>query len=93
MSIGKSMFVKLAGSAMEILRPESGEVQLKRISVHVQGDVGIAYLQVHWCATTNAGAEIRFDERVTHPWLRTHEGWKIIGGMSAPAVADASARL
>jgi ketosteroid isomerase-like protein len=91
--IGKSMFVKLAGGAMEVLLPGSGEVQLKRISVHVQGGVGISYLQVHWCATTNAGAEIRFDERITHTWLRTHEGWKIIGGMSAPAVADTSARL
>jgi ketosteroid isomerase-like protein len=78
--IDKSAFVKLAGGAMEVLRPGSG-------------DVGIAYLQVHWCAMTNDGAEIQFDERITHTWLRTHEGWKIIGGMSAPATADASARL
>ena len=45
-------------------------------------------------AMANQLAEVLvIDERITHTWLRTHEGWKIIGGMSAPAVADASARL
>lgn len=83
--IGKSMFVHIAGGAMATLRPGSGEVQLRRLAVHVQGDVGITYLQVHWWATTTAGADVRFDERITHTWLRTDEGWKIIGGMSSPS--------
>lgn len=84
MPIGKSMFVNLAGGAMATLRPGSGEVQLKRLAVHVHGDVGITYLQAHWYATTTAGTDVRFDERITHTWLRTDEGWKIVGGMSAP---------
>lgn len=82
--IGKSVFVQLASGTMATLRPGSGEVQLNRLAVRVQGDVGITHLQVHGCATTTAGDDIRFDERITHTWLRTEEGWKIIGGMSAP---------
>ena len=35
-----------------------------------------------------AGHGEPFTERVTHTWIKTEKGWKILGGMSAPVPAS-----
>jgi ketosteroid isomerase-like protein len=58
--------------------------EVKRLSVHVVGDTGIAFYETHMRATLQTGEEIENHERVFHTWKRTDEGWRVIGGMSAP---------
>jgi ketosteroid isomerase-like protein len=59
-------------------------VDLKPLSVRIYGDTGIVYYEVNSVAITKDGTEIATHERLTHTWLQTQNGWKIIGGMSAP---------
>ena len=44
--------------------------------------LGVAYYEAH--ISEKDETEIAIHERFTHTWLRGSEGWKIIGGMSAP---------
>lgn len=59
-------------------------VDLKPLSVHICGDTGIVYYEIHHVAITKDGTEFVTHERITHTWLKTQDTWKIIGGMSAP---------
>ena len=87
--LNKSAILKLMSAVLAVLQPGSVEVHLKRLSVLVVGEVGIAYLEVSSRAVTKAGTDFRFQERFTHTWLRTPGGWKIIGGMAAPPAPGA----
>jgi len=70
-------------------RPEvvSRTFEVKRLSVHVVGDTGVAMYETHMHTTLKTGEEIDHQERVFHCWKRTEEGWRVIGGMSAPVPA------
>jgi len=76
---------QLAAGILAEIQLEPATVELKPMSVRVfNNNVGIAYYEAYTRATTKAGTEIAIQERFTHTWLRTENGWKIIGGMSAP---------
>ena len=38
----------------------------------------------HYWVKDAWGDEPEVTSRITHTWIRTHDGWKIIGGMSSP---------
>jgi ketosteroid isomerase-like protein len=59
-------------------------VDLKPKAVRIFGDFGIVHYEVHIKAFLKAGSELVVHERLTHTWLKTENGWKIICGMSAP---------
>ncbi len=58
---------------------------IERLAIHVTGDVAIDHYRIKATWANNEGAEVRTDAfRITHTWIRTHDNWQIIGGMSAP---------
>jgi len=57
-------------------------------SVAVTGNVGITQYAVKSSFTGTDGQKTSFSSRVTHTWLKTDEGWKIVGGMSGPFEPD-----
>jgi ketosteroid isomerase-like protein len=86
--LGKGEIMKFVTATCDAFQPGSGQVELIRRSVHVSGNIGIAYLQVHARATLKTGTPFEFKERVSHTWLRTNGAWKLTAGMSAPPVGD-----
>jgi ketosteroid isomerase-like protein len=57
-------------------------------SVAVTGSVGITQYAVKSSFTGTDGHKASFSSRITHTWLKTDEGWKIVGGMSGPFEPD-----
>jgi len=58
---------------------------IEQLAIHVTGDVVIDHYRIKATWANNEGAEVRTDAfRITHTWIRTHDNWQIIGGMSAP---------
>jgi len=58
---------------------------IEQLAIHVTGDIAIDHYRIKATWANNEGAEIRTDAfRITHTWIRTHDNWQIIGGMSAP---------
>jgi hypothetical protein len=64
---------------------ESWEYELKPMSVRVYNNsVGVTIFEAHKHARLVTGAEVTEVTKAIHTWLRTDNGWKIIGGMEAP---------
>jgi ketosteroid isomerase-like protein len=58
---------------------------IEQRAIHVTGDVAINHYRIRANWANNEGAEVRTDVlRITHTWIRTHDTWQILGGMSAP---------
>jgi ketosteroid isomerase-like protein len=58
---------------------------IEQLAIHVTGDVAIDHYRIRANWANNEGAEVRTDAlRITHTWIRTHDTWQILGGMSAP---------
>jgi len=57
-------------------------------SVGVTGNVGITQYAVKSSFTGTGGEKTSFNSRITHTWLKTDQGWKIVGGMSASSEPD-----
>jgi ketosteroid isomerase-like protein len=81
--INKAGLFKMLDTAFESIRFESASYELKPLSVRVIGEFGFVYYEAHASAETKDGQEIATHEKYTHTWMRTANGWKIIGGMSA----------
>ena len=81
--INKDGMHKVVEEGFASIQVKSVAYELKRFSVSVYGDIGIVYYEAHAIAETKDGQEIATHERYTHIWMRTANGWKIIGGMSA----------
>jgi ketosteroid isomerase-like protein len=65
------------------VRPGSVAIELKRRAVRAVADVGIVCCDIHVQLPPGGSAEpVR--EKCIHVWARTSEGWKIVGGMTAP---------
>lgn len=84
----KDGIVAVTAATLDALQLDSREVELNRLSIHVVGDIGITYIEVHARAITKAGAPIEIRERSTHTWLKADGVWKIVAGMSAPLIDD-----
>jgi len=59
------------------------EYEITSRAVHVTGNVGIAHYAVKSVYTDRDGKKQTDHLRITHTWLKTESGWKILGGMSA----------
>jgi hypothetical protein len=70
--------------SLSAIQLDSATFEVKPTSVRVFDKVGVVLGEVHTCGITKAGVEIVSYEKFTHTWLLTEDGWKIIGGMSAP---------
>src|SRR5881409_4484162 len=58
---------------------------IEQLAIHVTGDVAINHYRIRANWANNEGAEVRTDVlRITHTWIRAHDTWQILGGMSAP---------
>jgi ketosteroid isomerase-like protein len=65
------------------IRPGSIAVELKRRSVRAFAEMGIVCCDVRVQLTPSGGAE-PVTEKCIHVWARTSDGWKLVGGMTAP---------
>jgi ketosteroid isomerase-like protein len=62
---------------------------IEQLAVRVTGDIAINHYRIkaNWAADETAN--VRTDAlRITHTWIRTHDTWQILGGMSAPVNAE-----
>lgn len=59
------------------------EYEISSKSVHVTGNVGVALYAVKSIYADREGKKQTDHLRITHTWLKTDSGWKILGGMSA----------
>jgi ketosteroid isomerase-like protein len=58
---------------------------IEQLAIHVTGDVAIDHYRIRAKWANNEGTEVRTDAfRITHTWIRAHDTWQIVGGMSAP---------
>ena len=61
---------------------------IEQLAIQVTGDIATNYYRINFTWANGAGAEVRTDRmRITHMWIRMHDTWQIIGGMSAPVNA------
>lgn len=62
---------------------------IEQLAIQVTGDVAINHYRIKANWATSEGAEVRKDTlRITHTWIRTHDTWQILGGMSAPVNSE-----
>jgi ketosteroid isomerase-like protein len=61
---------------------------IEQLANQVTGDVAMDYYRVKATWANSTGAAVKTDKiRITHTWIRTHDSWQIIGGMSSPVDA------
>jgi len=62
---------------------------IEQLGIQVTGDVATNYYRIRFAWANSSGGEVRTDKmRITHTWIRTHDTWQIIGGMSSPVNAE-----
>jgi ketosteroid isomerase-like protein len=62
---------------------------IEQLAVQVTGDIATNYYRIDATWANGEGDEVRSDKfRIAHTWLHTTDGWRIIGGMSAPVNAE-----
>jgi ketosteroid isomerase-like protein len=58
---------------------------IEQLAIHVKGDVAINHYRIKATWAASDDSKVRTDVlRITHTWIRTHDTWQILGGMSAP---------
>jgi ketosteroid isomerase-like protein len=61
---------------------------IEQLAIQVTGDIAANYYRINATWANGTGAELRTDRfRITHTWIRTHDTWQIIAGMSSPVDA------
>ena len=81
--VNKDDLHQTATDILTSLQSGSIEIRPQRMSVQVYDDVGFVHCKVDFTAVRKAGGDINLHHKITHTWLLTAKGWKIIGGMSA----------
>ena len=62
---------------------------IEQLSIQLTGDIAVNYYRISATWANGEGARVRTDRlRITHTWIRAHDTWQIIGGMSSPVNAD-----
>jgi ketosteroid isomerase-like protein len=61
---------------------------LEPLAIKVTDNVAVVHYRVKYSWVDNEGKETPARSRITHTWIKTPEGWQIIGGMSAPVDAQ-----
>jgi ketosteroid isomerase-like protein len=58
---------------------------LEQLAIKITGDIAIDHYRIKMNWSGSEATPARTDTlRIMHTWIRTHETWQIIGGMSAP---------
>jgi ketosteroid isomerase-like protein len=58
---------------------------IEQLAIQITGDIAVNYYRIKMDWANDQKSETRTDAvRIAHTWLRTHDTWQIIGGMSAP---------
>src|SRR5216117_3317743 len=58
---------------------------IEQLAIHVTGDVAINHYRIKATWAASDDSEVRTDVlRITHTWVRAHDTWQILSGMSAP---------
>ena len=61
---------------------------LEPLAIKVTDKVAVVHYRVMYSWADEDGKEILARSRITHTWIKTRDGWQIIGGMSAPVDAQ-----
>jgi ketosteroid isomerase-like protein len=61
---------------------------LEPLVIQVTDNVAVVHYRVKYSWVDKAGKEIPVASRITHTWIKSADGWQIIGGMSAPVDAQ-----
>ena len=85
--VDKTALRQAEATEMAAIKPGSMVINVETMGVKVCGETGIIYCKLDYSAVMNDGALINVHQRYAHTWLRTENGWKIFGGMSAPLPA------
>jgi ketosteroid isomerase-like protein len=58
---------------------------IEPLAIQVTGDIAINHYRIKATWAASDKTKVRTDAlRITHTWIRTHDTWQILGGMSAP---------
>jgi ketosteroid isomerase-like protein len=58
---------------------------IEPLAIQVTGDIAIIHYRIKATWAASDKTKVRTDAlRITHTWIRTHDTWQILGGMSAP---------
>ena len=58
---------------------------IQQLAIHVTGDVAINHYRIEATRAASDDSKVGTDVlRITHTWVRAHDTWQILGGMSAP---------
>lgn len=60
----------------------AADIRIIPRAVRLYGDTGVVYYELHLIPAEPHGTAIH--NRMVHTWQRAEDGWRIIGGMSAP---------
>lgn len=82
--LNKDGVYQLMAGIVDDVDLQAVELEIRRRSVQVYGDIGVAYYEMHTAIPDGSGGTRPLRRRLTHTWLRTKDGWQIIAGMSAP---------
>ena len=62
---------------------------IEELAIRVTGDIAINHYRIKFVWTGAQSSDNQTQAlRITHTWLRTHDAWQIIGGMSAAVDAE-----
>jgi len=61
---------------------------LEPLAIKVTDKVAVVHYRVKYSWRDKEGKETLARSRLTHTWIKTRDGWQIIGGRSAPVDAQ-----
>lgn len=63
-------------------KPASYSFMIEPTGIQVLGDVAVNHYRVHLTSKDGDAKERKRSMRITHTWIQSGSGWKILGGMS-----------
>jgi ketosteroid isomerase-like protein len=62
---------------------------IEELAIRVTGDIAINHYRIKavWAGSRPSDSNTQV-LRITHTWIRTHDTWQILGGMSAPVNSE-----
>jgi ketosteroid isomerase-like protein len=61
---------------------------LEPLAIKVTDNVAVVHYRVKYSWVNKEGKETPVRSRITHTWIKSPDGWQIIGGMSGPVDAQ-----
>jgi ketosteroid isomerase-like protein len=80
---GKDVIRRRVEREIADTKPGSVSVRIEPLSARGYGDTAVVFYRARALRTSRSGARVEAYWRITHTWMRTPGGWRIVGGMSA----------